>query len=562
MGKKSKNGTNMSLREFHSQANAAAPRPSLLASGVGARPQSSSAWSANEPTPASDSAEVSSAKTPAALAPHPAAVKAAMEAPEDDPEDEACLICTDPISWFAVGTSLPNVVFTRDHQKPFSDYDLRAMRVDKKLSIFFETPEVYDDVMILLRFNCPDPNCDVACPDGWPELKRHVQHEHGGFLCANPTPADGSASSQPSATSSPPAQASAAAQPPQPAREAWPALSAGRSASGAPDRQVPISGDPAIVAKLNELIKSDTGLLRFKNAAAAFRSSRTSAREFLDAFMDLVLQDDNLAGRPRKIIQTEAGKLWNRLAQSLSEAGADEPSAFAKAKKKAPESRIGKKEEMIRAWSDYRATSAPEENFGSQPATYASQATRPDPLGLRPDPPAVGAARSSSAAARVLVIKSNASKQRQHSAAWSSMASGRSYVPPSALRAAPVDPPRPANPPSLFVDAPPPSATAAVYEPAPSVSVAPAPPPPRAAPSARGKVPSNRSAAEFPSLPTRQNPPRLAQKASAWAGSASGSGSGGSGGGGGGGGGGEPNQLSLAGDGKKKKGKTVLMYVG
>ncbi|KAI8854538.1 hypothetical protein BC829DRAFT_194629 [Chytridium lagenaria] len=37
--------------------------------------------------------------------------------------------------------------------------------------------------MILLRFNCPDASCDVACPEGWPELRRHVQATHGKYLC-------------------------------------------------------------------------------------------------------------------------------------------------------------------------------------------------------------------------------------------------------------------------------------------------------------------------------------------------------------------------------------------
>ncbi|KAJ3219385.1 hypothetical protein HDU67_001604 [Dinochytrium kinnereticum] len=55
--------------------------------------------------------------------------------------------------------------------------------MDKRLSIYFESQQIYEDVMILLRFNCPDASCDVACPEGWSELRRHVQAAHGKYLC-------------------------------------------------------------------------------------------------------------------------------------------------------------------------------------------------------------------------------------------------------------------------------------------------------------------------------------------------------------------------------------------
>lgn len=37
---------------------------------------------------------------------------------------------------------------------------------------------MYEDTMVLLRFNCPDPTCEVACPDGWNQLKSHVKKVH------------------------------------------------------------------------------------------------------------------------------------------------------------------------------------------------------------------------------------------------------------------------------------------------------------------------------------------------------------------------------------------------
>ncbi|KAJ3087772.1 hypothetical protein HK102_010323 [Quaeritorhiza haematococci] len=134
------------------------------------------------------------------------------DADDDDPEHlKNCFICTEPISWYAVGecnhrvchicslrlralykhkacamckTPLKNIVYTKDAHKPYSDFALQAMPFsDKKLDILFEDQEIYEDTMILLRFNCPDPNCDVACPNGWGELKRHVKRVHSLTMC-------------------------------------------------------------------------------------------------------------------------------------------------------------------------------------------------------------------------------------------------------------------------------------------------------------------------------------------------------------------------------------------
>lgn len=42
---------------------------------------------------------------------------------------------------------------------------------------------MFEDTMVLLRFNCPEPTCDVACPGGWKELRKHVRETHGMNLC-------------------------------------------------------------------------------------------------------------------------------------------------------------------------------------------------------------------------------------------------------------------------------------------------------------------------------------------------------------------------------------------
>ncbi|KAF9198283.1 hypothetical protein BGZ49_000926 [Haplosporangium sp. Z 27] len=76
------------------------------------------------------------------------------------------------------------MIFTRDSEKPFQDYNLKAMAYfDRKLNIYFEDQEMYEDTMVLLRFNCPDPTCEVACPDGWNQLKSHVKKVHKLVLC-------------------------------------------------------------------------------------------------------------------------------------------------------------------------------------------------------------------------------------------------------------------------------------------------------------------------------------------------------------------------------------------
>ncbi|KAF9275276.1 hypothetical protein BGZ68_010914 [Mortierella alpina] len=76
------------------------------------------------------------------------------------------------------------VIFSRDAEKPFQDYDLKAMAYfDRKLNVYFEDQEMYEDTMVLLRFNCPDPTCEVACPDGWNQLKSHVKKVHKLTLC-------------------------------------------------------------------------------------------------------------------------------------------------------------------------------------------------------------------------------------------------------------------------------------------------------------------------------------------------------------------------------------------
>ena len=69
-------------------------------------------------------------------------------------------------------------VLTSSSDAPFSEYDTQSMSLkDPKLSIFFESQEMMDDSLMLLRFNCPDPECPFIAR-GWNDLKTHVKVLH------------------------------------------------------------------------------------------------------------------------------------------------------------------------------------------------------------------------------------------------------------------------------------------------------------------------------------------------------------------------------------------------
>ena len=70
------------------------------------------------------------------------------------------------------------VVFTTSAEKLYSDYDLENMTLrDTKLAVIFETQEILDESLILLRFNCPDSECPFIAK-GWNDLKMHVKVIH------------------------------------------------------------------------------------------------------------------------------------------------------------------------------------------------------------------------------------------------------------------------------------------------------------------------------------------------------------------------------------------------
>ncbi|KAL6301834.1 hypothetical protein BKA93DRAFT_447316 [Sparassis latifolia] len=76
-----------------------------------------------------------------------------------------------------------SVIFTTSPDAPWASYtpDLIPFR-DPKLSISFETQEMMEETLILLRFNCPDPSCDYV-GNGWSDLRLHVRAVHGKLMC-------------------------------------------------------------------------------------------------------------------------------------------------------------------------------------------------------------------------------------------------------------------------------------------------------------------------------------------------------------------------------------------
>ncbi|KAG8835738.1 Small subunit processome complex component [Serendipita sp. 399] len=76
--------------------------------------------------------------------------------------------------------------YERDHAmlyRPFQSYTPEDTPFhDDKLGIHFETQELMEDCLILLRFNCPDVNCDFVATS-WPDLKQHTRTVHRLLLC-------------------------------------------------------------------------------------------------------------------------------------------------------------------------------------------------------------------------------------------------------------------------------------------------------------------------------------------------------------------------------------------
>lgn len=75
------------------------------------------------------------------------------------------------------------MIFTDNAEKRFEEFsDSEFVKIDENLGIKYEKDIILEDTVLLLRYNCPDKDCDVACL-GWPDLHRHVKTKHGKIMC-------------------------------------------------------------------------------------------------------------------------------------------------------------------------------------------------------------------------------------------------------------------------------------------------------------------------------------------------------------------------------------------
>lgn len=76
------------------------------------------------------------------------------------------------------------VIVTKDFDKQFDDLSNKALVAnEKKLGLKFDDRSVRNDVMSLLRFNCPIKDCDYYSTEGWKDLKAHVKEAHNLHFC-------------------------------------------------------------------------------------------------------------------------------------------------------------------------------------------------------------------------------------------------------------------------------------------------------------------------------------------------------------------------------------------
>ncbi|KAK6362822.1 hypothetical protein TWF730_000275 [Orbilia blumenaviensis] len=130
--------------------------------------------------------------------------------PTSTDNEEICFICANPIQYHSIApcnhmtchicslrmralyktkqcphcrTNSDYVIFTTNSTKAFEEYSTSDIAAaDETLGIKYEGKQVRADTLVLLRYNCPEPNCDVACL-GWPDLHRHVRNTHKLVLC-------------------------------------------------------------------------------------------------------------------------------------------------------------------------------------------------------------------------------------------------------------------------------------------------------------------------------------------------------------------------------------------
>lgn len=140
----------------------------------------------------------------------PAISKAGLQSEDEDPDAEVCFICASTVQHTAVApcnhrtchicsirmralyktracahcrTESSHVILMDSPEKNYEDFaETVFFKSDDNLGIHFENQGSFDDTRLLLQYNCPDSECDVACL-GWPDLHRHVKTAHGKVMC-------------------------------------------------------------------------------------------------------------------------------------------------------------------------------------------------------------------------------------------------------------------------------------------------------------------------------------------------------------------------------------------
>ncbi|KAG1863606.1 hypothetical protein DFJ58DRAFT_774056 [Suillus subalutaceus] len=131
-------------------------------------------------------------------------------APEATDDAVVCWICAEPVKYYSVSACnhrtchvcalrlralykkldctfckepQTTVIFTTSPDALFSSYTPDMIpHKDSKLLIYFESTDMMEETLILLRFNCPDSQCDYT-GTGWGDLKLHVRGTHGKMMC-------------------------------------------------------------------------------------------------------------------------------------------------------------------------------------------------------------------------------------------------------------------------------------------------------------------------------------------------------------------------------------------
>ncbi|KAK3320129.1 hypothetical protein B0T19DRAFT_389001 [Cercophora scortea] len=80
-------------------------------------------------------------------------------------------------------TSAPFVIFTDDATRRYEDYtDNEITSTDDNVGIRYTSEDIVGDTILLLRYNCPDADCDFAGLS-WPNLHHHVRSVHHKKMC-------------------------------------------------------------------------------------------------------------------------------------------------------------------------------------------------------------------------------------------------------------------------------------------------------------------------------------------------------------------------------------------